>query len=181
MPLRLWVAVASGGRHEGRPGGPFAMWAREEDGSHWIGGVVVDSQQQGRGIGRWLMRSLMDRLIVEPGCVNVALSYEPRRLRRPERSTARSDLSRPESATGRNWSPGGKVRRSGRPDPPSPTRRWKRHCPLSRPPLGPFRDRAHARTCCGAARGLSPGRPVPGAPLAGCNCAVGAGQRCETR
>jgi len=55
----------------------FAMWGVDDDGSRWIGGVVIDEQHQGKGIGRALMLALREQLASEPGCVNVALSYDP--------------------------------------------------------------------------------------------------------
>ncbi|MEU4424581.1 GNAT family N-acetyltransferase [Actinoplanes sp. NPDC024001] len=55
----------------------FAMWGVDDDGSRWIGGVVVDAQHQGQGIGTAMIRQLRERLIAEPGTPNVALSYQP--------------------------------------------------------------------------------------------------------
>ncbi len=28
------------------------MWGRDDDGSHWLGGMVIDRAEQGRGLGR---------------------------------------------------------------------------------------------------------------------------------
>jgi diamine N-acetyltransferase len=55
----------------------FCMVGLDDDGSRWIGGVVVDAAQQGRGVGRAMMRAVMARLAAEPGTPNVALSYVP--------------------------------------------------------------------------------------------------------
>jgi diamine N-acetyltransferase len=55
----------------------FAIWAVDDDGSRWIGGLVVDAKHQRQGIGRELVRQLRERLIAEPGTPNVALSYQP--------------------------------------------------------------------------------------------------------
>lgn len=55
----------------------FCMWGTDDDGSRWIGGVVVDAAHQGQGIGRALMRALMTRLSADPGVPNLALSYVP--------------------------------------------------------------------------------------------------------
>jgi diamine N-acetyltransferase len=55
----------------------FVMWAIDDDRSRWIGGVVVDGAYQRTGVGRALLRLLMDRFAAEPGCPNVALSYDP--------------------------------------------------------------------------------------------------------
>ncbi|GAA2867503.1 N-acetyltransferase [Actinoplanes cyaneus] len=55
----------------------FAIRAADDDGSRWIGGLVVDARHQRQGIGRELVRQLRERLIAEPGTPNVALSYQP--------------------------------------------------------------------------------------------------------
>ena len=53
------------------------MWAvDEEDGSTWLGGLVVDATQQGRGIGRATVDVFLDRF-TEDGKTDVALSYSP--------------------------------------------------------------------------------------------------------
>jgi len=53
------------------------MWAvDEEDGSTWLGGLVVDAAHQGRGIGRATVKVFLGRFTVE-GATNVALSYSP--------------------------------------------------------------------------------------------------------
>ena len=54
----------------------FVMWAVDDDASRWIGGLVIDAGHQGQGLGRAVVRQLRERLIAEPGCPNVALSYE---------------------------------------------------------------------------------------------------------
>ncbi|MFF5082580.1 GNAT family N-acetyltransferase [Actinoplanes sp. NPDC000266] len=54
----------------------FAMWAKDDDGSAWIGGLVIGSQHQRQGIGHAAVRKLREQLIAEPGTPNVALSYE---------------------------------------------------------------------------------------------------------
>ncbi|HWS37006.1 MAG TPA: GNAT family N-acetyltransferase [Actinoplanes sp.] len=55
----------------------FVMWGLDDDGSRWIGGVVVDVKHQRQGVGREVVRQLRERLIAEPGTPNVALSYQP--------------------------------------------------------------------------------------------------------
>ncbi|GAA4599464.1 diamine N-acetyltransferase [Actinoplanes octamycinicus] len=55
----------------------FAIWGVDDDGSRWIGGLVVDAKHQRQGVGRELVRQLRERLIAEPGTPNVALSYQP--------------------------------------------------------------------------------------------------------
>ncbi len=46
-----------------------------DDGSRWIGGLVVDAAHQGRGVGRRVVELLLDRLRTEPGPVR--MSYHP--------------------------------------------------------------------------------------------------------
>jgi diamine N-acetyltransferase len=53
----------------------FAMTGRDDDGSRWIGGLLVDAALQRVGIARAAVALLRDRLAAEPGCPNVALSY----------------------------------------------------------------------------------------------------------
>jgi diamine N-acetyltransferase len=55
----------------------FCMWGIDDDRSRWIGGVVVDAGRQRTGIGRAMIRTLLDRFAAEPDCPNVALSYQP--------------------------------------------------------------------------------------------------------
>jgi len=53
------------------------MWAAdEEDGSTWLGGLIIDAAHQGRGIGRATVAAFLDRFTVD-GRTNVALSYSP--------------------------------------------------------------------------------------------------------
>lgn len=66
------LAVVRGGVVVG-----FVIWAVDDDGSRWIGGLVVDAEHQRQGIGREIVRQLRERLIAEPGTPNVALSYQP--------------------------------------------------------------------------------------------------------
>ncbi|MGW5973562.1 GNAT family N-acetyltransferase [Streptomyces sp. NPDC055186] len=54
------------------------MWAYdEEEGTHWIGGMVVDAAEQGKGVGRATMRVLIRRLATLPSCREIRLSYHP--------------------------------------------------------------------------------------------------------
>jgi diamine N-acetyltransferase len=55
----------------------FVMWGVDDDLSRWIGGLVVDAPYQRTGVGRGILRALMDRFAAEPDCPNVALSYAP--------------------------------------------------------------------------------------------------------
>lgn len=53
------------------------MWGYDpDDGAHWIGGVMVDAQHQGEGLGRAAMALLMGWLAARPDCVRVRLSYQ---------------------------------------------------------------------------------------------------------
>ncbi|MFF3835078.1 GNAT family N-acetyltransferase [Streptomyces sp. NPDC002458] len=51
------------------------MWARDDDGSYWIGGVLVDGPEQGRGTGRAAVRTLAGWLAQQEGCEVLRLSY----------------------------------------------------------------------------------------------------------
>lgn len=54
------------------------MWAvDEDDGSYWIGGLVVDAAHQRQGIGRAAVQALIDRFAATAPNGQVALSYEP--------------------------------------------------------------------------------------------------------
>ena len=55
----------------------FAMTGADDDGSRWIGGLLVDAAVQRAGIARAAVALLRDRLATGPGCPNVALSYTP--------------------------------------------------------------------------------------------------------
>ncbi|GAA1479049.1 hypothetical protein GCM10009623_34950 [Nocardioides aestuarii] len=52
------------------------MWGvDDEDGSRWIGGLVVDAAHQGRGVGRRAVELLLEQLQEQPGVVR--MSYHP--------------------------------------------------------------------------------------------------------
>jgi diamine N-acetyltransferase len=53
------------------------MWGVDDDGSRWIGGLVVDAAEQGRGVGRAAMVSLMDWLHDQPDATAVRLAHHP--------------------------------------------------------------------------------------------------------
>ncbi len=54
----------------------FVMWAVDpDDGSGWIGGLVIGREHQGRGFGRAAVLALLERLRREQGCTSAALSY----------------------------------------------------------------------------------------------------------
>ncbi len=55
-----------------------AMWAVDDDGSYWIGGVLIDAAEQGRGVGRAAMMTLIRWLFEQPTCRVVRLSYDER-------------------------------------------------------------------------------------------------------
>ena len=62
---------------EGEPVG-FAMWAFDtEEKSHWIGGLVIGAEHQGKGYGRAAMEALLDHLAAQPGYREAALSCDP--------------------------------------------------------------------------------------------------------
>ncbi|MEV0004523.1 GNAT family N-acetyltransferase [Micromonospora sp. NPDC050980] len=51
------------------------MWGVDDDGSRWIGGMVIDAAEQGRGLGRATVRTLTGWL-AEAGHP-IRLSYHP--------------------------------------------------------------------------------------------------------
>ncbi|MFM9441170.1 GNAT family N-acetyltransferase [Streptomyces acidiscabies] len=53
------------------------MWGRDEDGSYWLGGMVIDGAEQGRGIGRAAVRTLMEWLARREDCRELRLSFHP--------------------------------------------------------------------------------------------------------
>jgi len=56
----------------------FVMWAVDpDDGSGWIGGLVVDRARQRRGYGRAAVLAVLERLRREHACPSAALSYAP--------------------------------------------------------------------------------------------------------
>jgi diamine N-acetyltransferase len=70
------LAVAAEGRIVG-----FVMWAVDpDDGSGWIGGLVIGREHQRRGHGRAAVAALLERLRSEQGCPSAALSYSPDNL-----------------------------------------------------------------------------------------------------
>ncbi|WP_434975625.1 GNAT family N-acetyltransferase [Streptomyces mesophilus] len=56
------------------------MWARDEDGSHWIGGLLIDAREQGKGLARTTMRTLLPWLAAQPGHFTTRLSYAPQNI-----------------------------------------------------------------------------------------------------
>lgn len=54
-----------------------AMWAIDDDGSRWIGGLMVDAAQQGVGLGRAATQTLLQWLHDQPGCTAVRLASHP--------------------------------------------------------------------------------------------------------
>ncbi|MER5550227.1 GNAT family N-acetyltransferase [Streptomyces sp. NPDC002793] len=53
------------------------MWARDDDGSHWIGGMLVDGHEQGRGVGRAAVHTLTGWLAEQEDCTVLRLSCDP--------------------------------------------------------------------------------------------------------
>jgi diamine N-acetyltransferase len=51
------------------------MWGRDEDGSYWVGGMLIDGGEQGRGVGRAAARTLLRWLADRPDCEVLRLSY----------------------------------------------------------------------------------------------------------
>jgi diamine N-acetyltransferase len=53
------------------------MWAIDDDGSHWIGGLLIDATEQGRGLGRAVTQTLVDWFQQQDGHWASRLSYHP--------------------------------------------------------------------------------------------------------
>ncbi|MFI6233106.1 GNAT family N-acetyltransferase [Micromonospora sp. NPDC050784] len=53
------------------------MWGVDDDGSHWIGGMLIDAAEQGRGVGRATVQTLAPWLAARDGNPPVRLSYHP--------------------------------------------------------------------------------------------------------
>ncbi|MEH0981246.1 GNAT family N-acetyltransferase [Micromonospora sp. CPCC 205556] len=53
------------------------MWGVDDDGSRWIGGMVIDAAEQDRGVGRAAVRTLAEWLGGQDGGCPVRLSYHP--------------------------------------------------------------------------------------------------------
>lgn len=54
----------------------FAMWAVDDDGSVWLGGIFIDARHQQQGYGRRCVEVLVDQLSERAGAAGLALSYE---------------------------------------------------------------------------------------------------------
>jgi diamine N-acetyltransferase len=55
----------------------FCMYGIDDDGSAWIGGLLIDQSQQRTGAARAAVGALIDRFAGSPGCPGMALSYAP--------------------------------------------------------------------------------------------------------
>jgi diamine N-acetyltransferase len=54
----------------------FVMWAVDPaDNSGWIGGLLIDADRQGRGLGRATMERMLEFLRDEQRCGSAALTY----------------------------------------------------------------------------------------------------------
>ena len=53
------------------------MWGVDDDGSRWLGGMVIDAAEQDRGVGRAAVRTLADWLAAQGDGHPVRLSYHP--------------------------------------------------------------------------------------------------------
>lgn len=56
------------------------MWGIDDDGSRWIGGLMIDAVHQGVGVGRTAARTLIQWLHDQPGCTAVRLASHPDNL-----------------------------------------------------------------------------------------------------
>jgi diamine N-acetyltransferase len=64
------------GAYDGTTPVGHVMWGTDEDGSRWIGGLLVDAAHQGRGLGRAIVQELVGRLRAA-GDAPVRLSHHP--------------------------------------------------------------------------------------------------------
>lgn len=56
----------------------FVMWGLDDaEGSHWIGGLVIDASHQGRGLGRATVTALLERFEGLDGHREAALTIAP--------------------------------------------------------------------------------------------------------
>lgn len=69
-----WTSLAV---YAGESVAGHVMWAIDDDGSHWIGGFVIDGSQQGSGVGRAAMETMVAWLSDRPACEIIRLSYSP--------------------------------------------------------------------------------------------------------
>lgn len=53
------------------------MWGRDEDGSYWVGGMLIDGGEQGKGVGRAAAWTLVRWLADRSDCAVLRLSYHP--------------------------------------------------------------------------------------------------------
>lgn len=54
------------------------MWAYDKnDGTHWIGGMLIDAVEQGRGVGRAALQATIRLLSGLPDAREIRLSYHP--------------------------------------------------------------------------------------------------------
>jgi diamine N-acetyltransferase len=53
------------------------MWGLDEDGTHWLGGMLIDAAEQGKGLGRAVVRTITGWLAAEEGRRVIRLSYHP--------------------------------------------------------------------------------------------------------
>ena len=54
------------------------MWAYDgDDGTHWIGGMLIDAAEQGKGVGRAALQATIRMLNALPGARQIRLSYHP--------------------------------------------------------------------------------------------------------
>jgi diamine N-acetyltransferase len=71
----LWqpLAVRAGDQVVGH-----LMWAIDpDDGSCWLGGILIDRRFQRQGLGRRAVQAALEKLSREQDCKHFALSYQP--------------------------------------------------------------------------------------------------------
>jgi diamine N-acetyltransferase len=64
------------GAYDGDTPVGHVMWGTDDDGSRWIGGLLIDAAHQGRGLGRAVVAELVARLRAA-GDTPIRLSHDP--------------------------------------------------------------------------------------------------------
>ncbi|WP_420116918.1 GNAT family N-acetyltransferase [Micromonospora sp.] len=70
----VWTSLAV---HADETVAGHVMWGVDDDGSRWIGGMLIDAAEPGRGVGRGAVRTHAAGLAGPDGTHPVRLSYHP--------------------------------------------------------------------------------------------------------
>ncbi|QKE85250.1 GNAT family N-acetyltransferase [Arthrobacter sp. NEB 688] len=75
----VWSALAASVEDE--VVGFLMQGVDDEDGSVWLGGILVDARHQGRGVGRAMVTAALDRWAAQAAGAGFALTYDPANTR----------------------------------------------------------------------------------------------------